>query len=191
MSEPKQAVGGEKRRGEGHVTLFGGGRLGHPHCPGTLIRNQRHGAATDVHTHTHVMVTTLLSVVNKRVRCTDYSPTHSLQQQPTVPAALGQHSLVARPPTMGQNMSMTDRHNLRQQVDSRNHQCECIMFIETMHVYVRWKKNILERSQVRGQGCIHSKNNNKMSNHCLHVRITPICTVHLQTINLSIPAISC
>lgn len=74
MSEPKQANEG---RGDGdrvHVMLSGGG-LANPHCPGTLIRNQSHGALMG-HTHTHIMAITLQSVVNKRVRCTDYRHTN-------------------------------------------------------------------------------------------------------------------
>lgn len=50
----------------------GGGEFGHPHCPGTLIRRQSHGARTDVCSHTRVIAITLQSVVNKWVRCEDF-----------------------------------------------------------------------------------------------------------------------
>lgn len=75
MSEPKQA---NERRGEEMGTGCtwcspGGGGLANPHCPGTLIRNRSHGALMG---HTHIMAITLQSVVNKRVRCTDYRHTN-------------------------------------------------------------------------------------------------------------------
>lgn len=64
-----------------------------------------------IHTHRHVMSITLPSVVNKRVRCTDYrhttrAHTHSLQPA-AAPDAQGQHLPAEQPATIGQNKFMT------------------------------------------------------------------------------------
>ncbi len=123
MSEPKQAGGGERRRGEGHVTLSGGIRSPslswNPYKDSEAwCSNRRTCTHTHTHTHTHITAITLLSVVNKRVRCTDYRHTTQAHTQPaTVPAAQfseGQHSLAAR--LIKICPQQTVRPGLRQQV---------------------------------------------------------------------------
>ena len=99
MSELKQAGGGVRRWGEGHVTLSGGIR-----SPSLSWNPYKESEAQcshrRIHTDTYAMAITLLSVVNKRVRCPHFS---LLQFQ-----LQGQHSLAARPPTMGRYISVSD-----------------------------------------------------------------------------------
>lgn len=112
MSEPKQAGGGERRRGEGHVTLSGGIRSPslswNPYKESEAWCSNRRIRA---HTHTHVTAITLLSVVNKRVRCMDYRRTIQVRTQPS--ACYSASCTVFWRPTLAgcttdQNMSITE-----------------------------------------------------------------------------------